>query len=213
MKQTAAWLFGLLNSLSVSWGDQNVHLVSRKKLNHRGAVATIVGLPLAILLACTAQANAGSDTVNVRSSNQSGGITAYQVNIMPQHGAVQPGQSNKSLAYPDKELLAITPKSHHDNLQPSSYVLTVPVYQSVPASLTWMRAALKALKATFGTEATLGYITATFGSEARQVSVMPDGTSIDQTTIQATRLNVSCIDITGGAEALCREIQRRYEER
>ena len=55
-----------------------MHLVRRKKLNHRGAVASIVGIPLAILLTCTAQANAGSDTVNVRSSNQSGAITAYQ---------------------------------------------------------------------------------------------------------------------------------------
>jgi hypothetical protein len=97
--------------------------------------------------------------------------------------------------------------------QQTNYVLTVPVYQSVPASLTRMREVLTALKATFGTEATLGYITATFGNEARQVSVMPDGTSIDRTTIQATRLNVSCIDLAGGAEALCREIQRRYERR
>jgi hypothetical protein len=94
-----------------------------------------------------------------------------------------------------------------------SYTLTVPVYKSVPASLARMREVLIALKATFGTEATLGYVTATFGNEARQVSVLPDGTSIDRTTIQATRLNVSCIDIAGGAEALCREIQRRYEGR
>jgi hypothetical protein len=97
--------------------------------------------------------------------------------------------------------------------QQTSYMLTVPVYQSVPDSLKRMREVLTALKATFGTEATLDHITATFGSEARQVSVMMDGTSIDRTTIQATRLNVSCIDIAGGAEALCREIQRRYERR
>jgi hypothetical protein len=97
--------------------------------------------------------------------------------------------------------------------QQTRYVLTVPVYQSVPASLTRMRTVLPALKATFGTEATLDYITATLGSQLRHVSVMPDGASIDRTTIQATRLNVSCIDMSGDAEALCREIQRRYEGR
>jgi hypothetical protein len=107
----------LLHSLSASWGDQSVHLVSCKKLNHGGVVATIVGLPLAILLAWGAQANAGSDTVNVRSSNQSGGTTAYQVNITPQPGALQLGQSNKTLAYPDKEMLAISLKVHSDHLQ------------------------------------------------------------------------------------------------
>jgi hypothetical protein len=97
--------------------------------------------------------------------------------------------------------------------QQTSYVLTVPVHQSVPASLTRMREVLKALHATFGTEATLGYVTATFESQRRHVSVMPDGTSIDRTTIQATRLNVTCVDVDGGAETLCREIQRRYEGR
>jgi hypothetical protein len=97
--------------------------------------------------------------------------------------------------------------------QQTSYVLTVPVRQSVPASLTRMRAVLTALHATFGTEATLGYVTATFASQHRQVNVTPDGTSIDQTTFQATRLDVTCVDVDGGAEALCREIQRRYEGR
>ena len=46
--------------------------------------------------------------------------------------------------------------------QPTGYVLTVPVYQqSVPVSLKQMREVLTALNATFGTEATLGYVTAT----------------------------------------------------
>jgi hypothetical protein len=84
-----------------------VHLVARKKLNHRGAVATIIGLPLAILFAWVAQATAGGDNVRVNSSNQQGGITANQVNITTQPGMSQPGQVNRSLVHPDKEMLAI----------------------------------------------------------------------------------------------------------
>jgi hypothetical protein len=42
--------------------------------------------------------------------------------------------------------------------QQTSYMLTVPVYQSVPDSLKRMREVLTALKATFGTEATLDHI-------------------------------------------------------
>jgi hypothetical protein len=106
-------------------------------------------------------------------------------------------------------MLAIAPVS----AQQTNYTLTVPVHQNVPASLTRMRAVLTALNATFGTEATLGYIDATLGRQRHHVSVMPDGTSIDQTTVQATRLNVTCVDMDGGAETLCREIQRRYERR
>ena len=83
-----------------------MHLVGRKKLNHGGAVATIIGLPLAILLAWAAQATAGSDTVRVNSSNQQGGITANTVNITTPPGALQPAPSNKALAISDKELLA-----------------------------------------------------------------------------------------------------------
>lgn len=104
-------------------------------------------------------------------------------------------------------MLAIAPVS----AQQTNYTLTVPVYQSVPTSITRMRTVLTALHATFETDATLGYITATLGRQRHHVSVMPDGTSIDQTTIQATRLNVTCVDMDGRAEALCREIQRRYE--
>jgi hypothetical protein len=77
-----------------------VQLVSRQKLNHRGAVATIIGIPLALALYLVPQTVAGGDTVNVHSSNQSGGITANQVYITP-----QPGQLNGSQAYPDKEML------------------------------------------------------------------------------------------------------------
>jgi hypothetical protein len=97
--------------------------------------------------------------------------------------------------------------------QQPSYILTVPVDQSVPASLTRMREVLTTLHATFGTEATLGFLTATIESQRRQVNVRPDGTSIDPTTAQATRLTVTCMNIDGDAEALCREIQRRYERR
>src|SRR4029450_10443767 len=65
-------------------GDQRVHLTSRKKLNFWGAVASIVGLigiPLALVLYWATPTGAGGDTVNVNSSRQSGGITAYQVNV------------------------------------------------------------------------------------------------------------------------------------
>jgi hypothetical protein len=65
-------------------GDQRVHLASRKKLNFWGAVASIVGLiglPLALVLYWATPTGAGGDTVNVNSSRQSGGITAYQVNV------------------------------------------------------------------------------------------------------------------------------------
>ena len=97
--------------------------------------------------------------------------------------------------------------------QQTSYTLTVPVHKSVPDSLTRMREVLTALNATFGTDASLDYITATLGSQLRSVSVMPDATSIDRTTIQPTKLTVGCVVVEGGAEALCRDIQRRYERR
>jgi hypothetical protein len=91
-----------------------VHLVSRKKLTHRGAVATIVGLPLAILLAWMAQANAGGDTVRVNSSNQQGGITANTVNINA------PAVPTPSIQQPQPQLdpdsLAIMLKDQSDNL-------------------------------------------------------------------------------------------------
>jgi hypothetical protein len=96
--------------------------------------------------------------------------------------------------------------------QQTSYTLTVPVHKSVPDSLARMREVLTALNATFGTDASLGYITATLGSQLRSVSVMPDGTSIDRTTIQPTKLTVGCVVAAGDAEALCRDIQRRYEK-
>ena len=99
-----------------------MHLVGRKKLNRRGAVATLIGLPLAILLAWVVQATAGSDTVRVNSSNQQGGITANTVNITTPPGAFPPealqsAPSNKSLVVPDKELLAIRLKDHSNTLQ------------------------------------------------------------------------------------------------
>ena len=94
-----------------------MHLVGRKKLNHRGVVATIIGLPLAILLAWATQSNAGGDNVRVNSSNQQGGITANTVNITTPSGALPPTPSNKALAVPDKEMLAITLQSQSDALQ------------------------------------------------------------------------------------------------
>ena len=42
---------------------------------------------------------------------------------------------------------------------------------------------------------------------------MEDSASIDWITAKSTRLNVACVDGEGKAEALCREIQRRYERR
>jgi hypothetical protein len=102
----------LLHSLSASWGDQNVHLVSRKKLNHGGVVATIIGLPLTILLAWGAQTNAGSETVNVNSTNQKGGITANTVNI---NAPAVPTPSIQPQLDPDH--LAIILKQHSDVLQ------------------------------------------------------------------------------------------------
>jgi hypothetical protein len=86
-------------------------------LNYRGAVATIIGLPLAILLVWGTQAKAGGDTINVNSSNQKGGITANTANITPQLGTSQPGQVNRSLVYPDKEMLAIQLESMAAGLQ------------------------------------------------------------------------------------------------
>ena len=97
--------------------------------------------------------------------------------------------------------------------QQSNYLLTVPVCQSVPASLTRMREVLTALQATFSTDPTVGYITANLGSQRRSVTVREDSASIDRTTTQATRLNVTCADSEGKAQALCREIKRRYERR
>jgi hypothetical protein len=93
-----------------------VHLVGRKKLNHRGAVATVVGLPLAILLVWGAQAKAG-DTVNVNSSNQKGGITAHTVNITPQPGIPQPGPMIGNQSRFDPETLAILLKKQKYILQ------------------------------------------------------------------------------------------------
>jgi hypothetical protein len=94
-----------------------VHLIGRKKLNYRGAVTTIIGLPLAILFAWVAQATAGGDNVRVNSSNQQGGITANTVNINAPPGALQSVPSNKAFVMPDKELLAITLQSQSDALQ------------------------------------------------------------------------------------------------
>ena len=94
-----------------------MHLIGRKKLNHRGAVATIIELPLAILFAWVAQPTAGGDNVRVNSSNQQGGITANTVNITTPPGSVQPGLSNKGLVIPDEELLAITLQNQSDVLQ------------------------------------------------------------------------------------------------
>ena len=105
-------------------------------------------------------------------------------------------------------MLVSTPVS----AQQPIYILTVPVYQSVPASLTRMREVLKALNATFKTDASLGDINANLGSALRSVTVQSDGTSIDRTTIQPTRFNVTCVDADGGAEVLCRDIKRRYEK-
>ena len=95
--------------------------------------------------------------------------------------------------------------------QQTTHVLTVPVDQSVPASLTHMRTVLTALQATVDTETTVGFIIATFGSQRRTVTVQSDGISRDPTTDQSTTLNVICVEDEGGAAALCREIQRRYE--
>jgi hypothetical protein len=97
--------------------------------------------------------------------------------------------------------------------QQPSYLLTVPVYESVPASLKRMREVLTALHASFSTDPALGYIAANIGGQLRSVTVMEDGASIDPTTAKFTRLNVTCVDGEGKAEALCREIQRRYERR
>ena len=94
-----------------------MHLVGRKKLNHRGAVATIIGLPLAILFAWVAQAVAGGDNVRINSSNQQGGITANTVNINAPPGALQPVPSNKSLMYTDKDKLAIDLKQITKGIQ------------------------------------------------------------------------------------------------
>jgi len=109
-------------------------------------------------------------------------------------------------------ILSLILASNAVSAQQTSYTLTVPVHKSVPDSLARMREVLTALNATFGTDASLGYITATLGSQLRSVSVMPDGTSIDRTTIQPTKLTVGCVVADGGAEALCRDIQRRYEK-
>ena len=95
--------------------------------------------------------------------------------------------------------------------QQTTHVLTVPVDQSVPASLTHMRTVLTALQATVDIEATVGFIIATFGSQRRTVTVQSDGIARDPTTGQSTTLTVICVDDEGGAAALCREIQHRYE--
>ena len=58
-----------------------MQLASRKKLNYWGAVASIVGIPLAVALYWATPSGAGGETVNVNSSRQSGGVTAYQVNV------------------------------------------------------------------------------------------------------------------------------------
>jgi hypothetical protein len=84
-------------------------------LNHRRVVGTIIGLPLAILLAWTVQATAGSDTVRVNSSNQQGGITANTVNINAP--AVQTPSIQQSQPQLDPDRLAIILKQHSDVLQ------------------------------------------------------------------------------------------------
>ena len=56
--------------------------MSHKKLNFWGAVASIIGVPLAILLYFATQpGNVNGESHSVKSTNQSGGITANQVNI------------------------------------------------------------------------------------------------------------------------------------
>ena len=97
--------------------------------------------------------------------------------------------------------------------QDVSFSLTVPVYQSVAASLAHMRTVLTAMGAHFETDAALGYLVATLGNqtEAQRVTAMPAGTSLDPRTALPTQLDVSCIRSSGGAEALCRDIARRYQ--
>jgi hypothetical protein len=121
-----------------------VHLVGRKKLNHRGAVATIIGLPLALLLAWGAQTNAGSETVRVNSSNQQGGITANTVNITTSPRALPPTPSNKALAVPDKEMLAITLQSQSDALQQYQAMYTQCKTPS-PEFLDWCKSVRSAI--------------------------------------------------------------------
>src|SRR5215831_4826316 len=77
--------------------------------------------------------------------------------------------------------------------QQTTHVLTVPVDQSVPASLTHMRTVLTALQATVDIEATVGFILATFGSQRRTVTVQSDGMARDPTTGQATTLTATSI--------------------
>jgi len=86
--------------------------ISRKKLGFWGTVSSISAIPLAFVLFWASQTASGGDTSNVSSSNQSGGITAYQVNITP-----QPGQLNRPLVYPDKEILAIQLRSLNSTIQ------------------------------------------------------------------------------------------------
>ena len=107
--------------------------------------------------------------------------------------------------------LSLMLASTSGSAQQTTHVLTVPVYQSIPASLTHMRTVLTALQATVDTETTVGFIIATFGSQRRTVTVQSDGIARDPTTGQSITLNVICVDDEGGAAALCREIQRRYE--
>src|SRR5262245_35718650 len=89
--------------------------------------------------------------------------------------------------------------------------LTVPVHERVPDSLARLREVLTVLDASFGEDASLSRITAPVGSELRSVTVMPDATSKDRTTDQPTKLIVICTFGEGDAEALCRDIQHRYE--
>jgi hypothetical protein len=58
-----------------------LRLITSKRLNFWGAVASIVGIPLAFALYWATPSGAGGDTVNVNSSGQRGGITANQVNV------------------------------------------------------------------------------------------------------------------------------------
>ena len=60
-----------------------MRIITSKRLNFWGAVASIVGIPLAFALYWATPSGAGGDTVNVNSSQQSGGITANQVNVNP----------------------------------------------------------------------------------------------------------------------------------
>ena len=85
-------------------------LVSRKKLNFWGAMASIVGIPLAIVLYFAAQpGSVNGETHSVNSTNQSGGVTAYQVNVnapVKEKGYVLRGARGGAAAIVDSPNLA-----------------------------------------------------------------------------------------------------------